>query len=250
MLLKKKSIKNKYLTNRNVAMLGTVTFHAILFAIFTHVNLNVNKPDRIPELVINFIEQDNLEPDIKEEESVEDSPNTSNEFQDPITNQASSRSNEQSIEDLRSSMKSLEGLRDELDDDVDLFSDDAIKRDIPINREVTPKETTDGKGESDRKSENAFTGRSTINYYLENRYNDKLPNPIYTCITGGKIYVDIEVNQQGNIVDAKYNRRKSNTSDQCLIETALKYARRSKFNSNFSANEIQKGYITYSFHKG
>jgi len=233
----------KYLTNRNVALLGTITFHVVLFAIFTHVHLKVNKPDHNMDLVINFIEQNDIEEEIIEEEIVE-KDDLLKEFEDPVTNQASSRSNEKSVEDLRKSMKSLEGVRGE---ETDLFSDKAAARNIKT-KPIKLKEATDGKGEAERKSENAFTGRSTINYYLKNRYNDKLPNPIYTCINGGFVYINIKVNQDGNVVDASYNRSKSKTTNDCLIETALKYARRAKFNSDYKAKEIQKGYITYDFH--
>ena len=234
----------KYLTNRNVALLGTITFHVVMFAVFTHVHLKVNKPEHNMDLVINFIEQEEIEQEPIEEEEIVEKDDLLKEFEDPVTNQASSRSNENSVEDLRKSMKSLEGVRDE---ETDLFSDEATRRNLK-SKPVKSKDATDGKGEAERKSENAFTGRSTINYYLKNRYNDKLPNPIYTCINGGFVYINIKVNQKGRVVDASYNRSKSKTTNGCLIETALKYARRAKFNSDYKAKEIQKGYITYDFH--
>ena len=196
------------------------------------------------DLVINFIDQKEIETPAEEEE-IEEKQDLLKEFEGPVTNQASSRSNEKSVEDLRKSMKSLEGVRDE---ETDLFSDKAASRKINTSSNKA-KESTDGKGEAKRESKNAFTGRSTINYFLKNRYNDKLLNPVYTCISGGKVYIDIKVNQEGFVVDASYNRSKSNTTNECLIETALKYAKRSKFNSDFNAKEIQKGYITYDFQK-
>lgn len=235
----------KYLTNKNVALLGTITFHVILFAVFTHVHLKVNKPEHNMDLVINFIDSKEIET-IEQEEEIIDKPDLLKEFEDPSTNQASSRSNEESVEDFRSSMKSLEGVREE--DDTDLFSDEAKKRDVPPTKSKQI-DKTDGKGETERKSENAFTGRSTINYYLKDRYNNKLPNPIYTCIDGGFVYINIKVDNQGNVVDASNNKSKSKTNNECLIETALKYAKRSKFNTDFDADDSQKGYITYDFHK-
>lgn len=237
---------NKYLTNKNVALLGTITFHVILFAIFTHVHLKVNKPEHNADLVISFIETPKTPIIEEEEEIIEPKKDLLKEFSEPTTNQASSKSNERTVDDLRSSMKSLEGARDE--DETDLFSENAKKRKIDTSKQKQV-DKTDGKGESERKSENAFTGRSTINYYLKGRYNDKLPNPIYTCITGGLVYVNIKVNQQGKVVSASYNSSKSTTKNECLKETAIKYALRSKFNSDFKAKEIQKGYITYDFHK-
>ena len=235
----------KYLTNKNVALLGTITFHVVLFAIFTHVHMRVNKPDHNMDLVINFVESKEIET-IEEEEEIIEKTDLLKEFSDPVTNQASSRSNERTVDEFRSSMKSLEGARQE--DDTDLFSDKAKQRNIPPTKKKQV-DKTDGKGETERKSENAFTGRSTINYYLKDRYNNKLPNPIYTCLSGGFVYINIKVNQQGEVVSANYNKSKSNTTNECLIETAIKYAKRSKFNSNFNAKDFQKGYITYDFHK-
>lgn len=238
---------SKYLTNRNVAILGTVSFHAFLLAIFTHINIDYTDREESATLMINFTEEQLdklLEEDI--EESIEDPESNINildEFSGPVSNQASSLSSENTVEELRSSMKSLENVRNE---DVDLFSDEAVERDIPTKQSES---VTDGVGEEERKVENAFTGKSTINYFLEGRYSDRLPNPIYTCIDGGKIHIDIKVNQQGRVIEAKYNKGKSNSKNECLIETALKYARRSKFNTDFNSAETQKGYINYLFHK-
>jgi len=235
----------KYLTNKNVALLGTITFHVVLFAIFTHVHMRVAKPEHNMDLVINFIDSKEVET-IEEEEEIIEKTDLLKEFSEPVTNQASSRSNEKSVEDFRSSMKSLEGARQ--DEDTDLFSDKAKQRKIQ-NTKTKQVDKTDGKGEAERKAENAFTGRSTINFYLKNRYNNKLPNPIYTCLSGGFVYINIKVNQQGKVVSANYNKSKSNTTNECLIETAIKYAKRSKFNTDFDAKDSQKGYITYDFHK-
>lgn len=235
---------NKYLTNKNVAILGTFTFHVLLFAIFTHVHLQDNTNREVAELVINFTELEQEEI-IEPEEKTEEDNSLLDEFTKPLTNLASNRSNKDNIEELRASMKSLENVRDN-NKEVDLFSDEAENREIKIKHLEEDKE---GKGDKERKTENAFTGRSTINYYLQNRYSDKLPNPIYTCITGGLIHVNIKVNQNGNVVDVEYNRRKSTTTNECLRETALKYAKRAKFNSDFEAKENQKGYISYQFHK-
>jgi len=238
-MLKKYS---KYLTNRNVAILGTVSLHAFLLAIFTHINLDHNLDREKAELVINFTEEQLDELLEKNEEEIEEKANILDEFSGQISNQASSLSNDNMIEELRSSMKSLDDVRD--NKEVDLFSDEATERDIP---KLNSKEESDGVGETERKEENAFTGRSTINYFLEGRYNDRLPNPVYTCIDKGLIHIDVKVNKQGNVTEAEYNKSKSSSRNECLIETALKYAKRSKFNSNFNSPEEQKGYITYSF---
>ena len=87
--------------------------------------------------------------------------------------------------------------------------------------------------------------RTTISFSLVDRNNHKLPPPIYTCIEGGKVVINIEVDAQGYVTDADFNEKSSGTSNGCLVENALAYALKAKFNS--SSNPLQKGSITYLF---
>ena len=87
--------------------------------------------------------------------------------------------------------------------------------------------------------------KTTVRYYLENRTHIALPIPVYKCITGGTIAIDIEVNADGKVVSTKYNDKLSNSSNGCLIENAIDYATKALFQS--STSKIQKGRITYLF---
>ncbi|MCK5825109.1 MAG: hypothetical protein KAG96_06855 [Ichthyobacteriaceae bacterium] len=247
---------DKFFTPRNVALFGTISIHVFLMAIFSHLYLGGNGYDtKQPDLVIDFTEEVvQEEQQVKEEKADSEnekvaSNNIMDEFNESYSNQASSKSNENSIESLRSSMKSLNDVRgDKGEEAKDLFSDDAIDRKVDMKHYVREEET-EGSGNADRSAKNAFTGNSTVNYYLKNRYNDRMPSPVYTCIEGGTVYVNIEVNQQGSVVNVKFDKKKSTTTNQCLKETALDYAKKAKFNSDFKASEIQKGNISYTFRK-
>lgn len=87
--------------------------------------------------------------------------------------------------------------------------------------------------------------RTTISYSLIDRNNYRLPPPIYTCIEGGKVVVNIEVNANGYVTDASFNSKSSGTSNGCLVDNAIAYALKAKFSS--AAKEIQMGTITYLF---
>jgi TonB family protein len=87
--------------------------------------------------------------------------------------------------------------------------------------------------------------RTTISYSLLDRSNYKLPPPIYTCIEGGKVVVNIEVNANGYVTDASFNEKSSGTSNGCLVDNAIAYALKAKFSS--ASKELQKGTITYLF---
>jgi hypothetical protein len=87
--------------------------------------------------------------------------------------------------------------------------------------------------------------RSSVSYSLVNRTHEYLPPPIYLCEQGGKIVITIHVDGNGDVVDASYNNS-STSSNGCLLDHALEYAKASKFNTN-GANSTQIGTITFLF---
>ena len=92
-----------------------------------------------------------------------------------------------------------------------------------------------------------YAGPTRIYYDLAGRNHTYLPIPIYKCLGSGKIVLLIEVDQKGNVANATIVESESTTSDECLIETAVISARRSRFNADFSALREQRGTLTYIF---
>ena len=87
--------------------------------------------------------------------------------------------------------------------------------------------------------------KTSVSYSLVDRFNYKLPPPIYTCIEGGKVVINIKVNTVGTVTDAYFNAKSSTTSNGCLVDNAITYALKATFNS--SEKDFQKGSITYIF---
>lgn len=87
--------------------------------------------------------------------------------------------------------------------------------------------------------------RTSISYSLLDRNAYELPPPIYTCIEGGKVVINIEVDNRGFVTDASFNANSSGTSNGCLVENAIAYALKARFSS--SERALQKGTITYLF---
>lgn len=104
-----------------------------------------------------------------------------------------------------------------------------------------------GEKEADKKEyTNTLKDRQTsISYSLLNRSHYELPPPIYTCIEGGKVVINIEVDELGFVADASFNDKSSSTSNGCLVENAITYALKARFST--SERELQKGTITYLF---
>lgn len=87
--------------------------------------------------------------------------------------------------------------------------------------------------------------KSTISFSLVDRKKVYIPIPVYLCEIGGKIVVNITVNASGNVTDA-YVNSSSSTSNACLIEHALEYAKNSQFSAN-ATKKSQIGSITFYF---
>ena len=97
-----------------------------------------------------------------------------------------------------------------------------------------------------KKEKIGFTKRNTsVYYFLADRNHIYLPTPVYTCIEGGEIVVNIQVDAFGYVLDAVVNKKRSNTLNRCLVENAISYALKARFDT--SDKTPQKGTITYLF---
>jgi len=71
-------------------------------------------------------------------------------------------------------------------------------------------------------------------------------NPGYTCGPGegGTVVVSIKVNSNGNVIDASPTGNYKSL-DECIVQRAIEYARKSRFNA--SSKAVQEGTITYKY---
>ena len=97
--------------------------------------------------------------------------------------------------------------------------------------------------------EKSFKGASRIKYYVRGRWKIALSNPIYTCPDDmhGWISINIRVDRQGRVVHAQYDPQRSTSTKECLIDAALRYARRTRFNPDPNGPPLSYGYIRYLF---
>ena len=90
-----------------------------------------------------------------------------------------------------------------------------------------------------------YKGATTVSYELSGRRHTSMPQPVYKCLVGGTIVVDIVVNGNGYVLTAEINKSKSNSEDPCLVDAAKRDAERSRFDQSPLAR--QQGSITYIF---
>jgi len=103
-----------------------------------------------------------------------------------------------------------------------------------------------GEKEASKEKRTNFAKRNTsVSYSMIDRSHIELPIPIYTCIEGGKIVINVVVNASGVVVDATVNEKSSSTLNGCLVDNARAYALKSQFEASSRAS--QKGSITYLF---
>jgi len=140
--------------------------------------------------------------------------------------------------------KSFEEFRQHHEEAIKEFYENRENED-----QIAVNESEPEKKEPEKKKEKRYTGASNIRYFIKNRQDIYITNPLYTCpeYMSGLIVIDIEVDQTGKVVSAKYNKKKSTAAAECLIESSKQAAYDSFFNSDFTAPKLQKGYITYQY---
>lgn len=92
-----------------------------------------------------------------------------------------------------------------------------------------------------------YSGPSSVSYKLKDRFKVFLPIPIFKCEKSGLVVVEIYVNRIGRVVRTRILENESKTSDDCLWNTAIDAAKRSRFNANPYSDNPQKGTITFNF---
>ena len=104
-----------------------------------------------------------------------------------------------------------------------------------------------GERDSDKKefTDNLKDRRTSISYSLVDRNAYYPPPPIYTCIEGGKVVINIEVDADGYVREASFNEKSSGTHNYCLIDNAIAYALKARFSNSSRSKQI--GSITYLF---
>lgn len=92
-----------------------------------------------------------------------------------------------------------------------------------------------------------YSGPSSVSFNLKGRTKEYLPIPVFKCQESGVVKVEIVVYGNGRVKSAQILENGSKSEDQCLWDTAIDAAKRSRFSESSIA--LQKGTITYNFVK-
>lgn len=109
------------------------------------------------------------------------------------------------------------------------------------------KKSSDGDNSSEEASQkSAIYDYSSISFSLKGRRAVKIPNPVYTCDTAGKIVINITVDANGYVIESSVNKGSSTSTNECLTDRALEYSAGARF-SKLAGRNSQPGTITYHF---
>ena len=221
-------------------ILGTIIFHLVLVLFFLLVKVGDVRRKQMEYFPIEFEEElMDIEEIIKEIESMQaEIEPLEEELRRNIAVNVADKMN-----DRISTEKYIEELKEEMGiEDLEQYLD----RSLPDEDNISYSEEQKADEDEESDTEEEYSGPTNVTYFLENRSKKYLPIPVYTCKGGGLVVVDIIVNPKGKVIATSISND-SDTREQCLLETALKYALRTRFNTDYNAESRQKGYISYQF---
>jgi len=218
-------------------LLGTISLHLLVLIIFLLARLDKVHDVHRETIVIEFDEQTykTLEQLIQENKA--DNSEVKPLSQEAIKNIAVNTANQ--LNEKISTEKYIEKLKEELNiDELNAQNNKSLgqepivqsEKPLPVKREQKPM---------------YYKGPTRINFFLVGRTGRYIHIPVYKCQGSGKVVIDIVVNQQGKVISTSV--ASANTSEECIIETALESAGISLFNIDMEAESRQKGTISYEF---
>ena len=235
------------LNNKQLSLIITVFSMGIMMLLLYNIHLGAKQEEEY------VIEMALAEEDIEEllEEEVKRLEELKNNL-DPIKSHLALNETAKPSVGEPEPLKTLEELMEEREMDAnakDFISNDAgyaaNLKELAKKRKERKEQLGEKEAEKKEFTNNLKDKRTSISYSLVDRNAYDLPPPIYTCIEGGKVVINITVNSNGTVVETSFNEKSSTTSNGCLVDNALAYAAKANFSSDGKAS--QKGTITYIF---
>lgn len=240
-------------------LIGTIAFHLLLFLFFIFFGLKTPVPIPTQSILINFgtsnegvgqIQPENYNPQTSKENTSE--PVSNPEPSQTNINEFATSDNTDAIKVNKKKQK--EKVADEVKEEPKI-NEKAL---FPANKNKgggssgegetgNPGDQGDPLGDRNAKSHTGNTGGGGDSYSLGNRKALSKPKPIYDCKEQGKVVVEIFVDQQGNVIKVNAGIRGTTNSAPCLVSRAEEAARRTKWEPDPDAPELQRGTITYNF---
>ena len=248
-----------YIEKYKFAIIGTILFHVIVFLAtnFTTIQRPFHYVEPAGQTDIPF-EEIELDPEMMKLLEVEPKEKD-NGAPEEILNAASDEndSRNESDENFSTSQIDAEVMNDAKSLEQQYFSEWASTHNDQGNKtadiEIDEQKNDEKKNNSgpdntiDKGGDHKAAGDVLVSYNLKNRKAHSLPKPGYTCNRSGTVKLDIKVSQDGEIKSVSFNSSESSNADECMVQQAIRFAKRSRFDFSSSAPSSQSGTITYKF---
>ncbi|MFX0556377.1 energy transducer TonB family protein [Maribacter sp. CXY002] len=237
------------LNRQQLSLIITIFSMAIIVLVLYNIHLGAEEEKDEDYVVEMVLDEERIEELEQEEKLHEELSNA-----DPIKSHMAfnetakpSYGNPEPLKTLEEILEEKEAMNDsEVSDQLISDSEYAAKvKELAKKREEIKQSLGEKEAKKEEFTNNLADKRTSISYSLIDRNSYKLPPPIYTCIEGGKVVINIEVDALGYVTEADFNAKSSGTSNGCLVDNAIAYALKAKFSP--SERATQKGTITYLF---
>lgn len=232
--------------DKHKALIITTLFFSVLMLALYNFNLSSNHKATAEMLVdleqYKLEENKETEPD-KQEETPKRNP------RDVQTHQAFNQDKETREADFKNQLDKIFEKNSAKQEEAENENTDGSEGNYAVNKKNSEekKDRSDGDDSAEEASQkSAVYDYSSISFSLKGRRAVKIPNPVYTCDTAGKIVINITVDANGYVIDSSVNTGSSTSTNECLTDRALEYSAGAKF-SKLAGRDSQPGTITYHF---
>lgn len=227
-----------------VGVIGTLTVHTLLLFLLTVLSIRTTpREDERSEVRIDVISDEEVEEILERmEEAAEGVPRQVTNLTSNITAEVRpSYSQQRLAERVESDLRALEKA------EFDRLAEERRERGEEIEMPQLDPSKWDKEQYMDRAVEPVkVEGATTVWHDLQGRVraNDV---PGYLCRNQGRVAVRVAVDRNGNVVRADLDQARSSQADDCMIENALRSAKRARFDPAPNARDPQNGTVFFLF---
>ena len=235
----------EFFDKHKALIITTLLFAVLMLALYNFNLANANK--ETAEMLVDLEqfkveEKKETEPE-KQEETPKRNP------RDVQTHQAYNQDKETREADFKSQLDKIFEKNSADQEEAENEDTDGSEGNYTVNKKNSEdkKNRSDGDDSAEEASQkSAVYDYSSISFSLKGRRAVKIPNPVYTCDTAGKIVINISVDANGYVIDSSVNKASSTSTNECLTDRALEYSAGARF-SKLAGRNSQPGTITYYF---
>jgi len=232
--------------DRHKALIITSLLFAVLMLALYNFNL-ANNNQETAEMLVDLEQFKAEEEKVPDPEEQEETPQRNP--KDVQTHQAYNQDKETREADFKNQLDEIFEKNSAEQEQAENENTEGSNGNYSVNRKNSEERNkrSDGDDSAEEASQkSAAYDYSSISFSLKGRRAVKIPNPVYTCDTAGKVVINITVDANGYVINSEINKGSSTTTNECLTDRALEYSAGARF-SKLAGRNSQPGTITYHF---